>query len=52
MDQSERNLRIAELLQQWLAEDANDDQTDWPVLEQELLDSTMRCHEPEDKDFA
>jgi hypothetical protein len=42
-----RNLRAAELIRQWMIEDANDDQTDWPALERELQDSTFRCYEPE-----
>jgi hypothetical protein len=36
-----RNLKAAELLQQWMVEDADDDQTNWPVVEQELQDSTL-----------
>jgi hypothetical protein len=43
-----RNLKAAELLEQWMIEDADDDQTDWPILEQELRDGTLRCREPED----
>jgi hypothetical protein len=43
-----RNLKAAELLEQWMIEDANDDQTDWPAIERELQDSTFKCHEPED----
>ena len=43
-----RNLKAAELLEQWMIEDADDDLTDWPAIERELEDSALRCREPED----
>jgi hypothetical protein len=43
-----RNLRAAALLKQWMIEDATDDQSYWPILEQELRDSALRCQHPEE----
>jgi hypothetical protein len=44
-----RNLKAAELLEQWIEEaDAEDDQTDWPAIEKEIQNSDLRFFEPED----
>jgi hypothetical protein len=42
-----RNLKAAELLEQWIIEDADEDDSYWPALRKELLDSAMQCREPE-----
>ena len=47
-----RNLKAAALLKQWMIEDTDDDQSYWPALERELLDSTMRCRELEGNEFS
>jgi hypothetical protein len=43
-----RNLKAAELLEQWMVEDAADDQSYWPILERELQKSDIKFFEPED----
>ena len=43
-----RNLKAAELLEQWMLEDADDDQSYWPALERELQQSDLKFFEPED----
>lgn len=48
ISQRQRNQRAAGLLEQWLVEDADANQANWPLLEQELQDSALRCREPEE----
>ena len=43
-----RNLKAAALLKQWMIEDADDDQSYWPFLEQELCNSALRCQDSEE----
>jgi hypothetical protein len=43
-----RNLNAAALLKQWMIEDADDDQSCWPILEQELRNSALRCQDSEE----
>jgi hypothetical protein len=47
-DLRRRNLRAAALLKQWMIEDADDDQSYWPFLEQELRNSALQCQDPEE----
>jgi hypothetical protein len=43
-----RNSNAAALLKQWMIEDADDDQSYWPILEQELRNSALRCQDSEE----
>ena len=37
--------QAAELIQRWLDDDSGHDERFWPILEEELRDSRLRCRE-------
>jgi hypothetical protein len=47
----QRNLKAAQMLAQWIKEaetDSDEDQTDWPAVEKELLTNDLQFFEPEE----
>ena len=47
LSRHERYKRAAALLNKWEAASGNYDERVWPVIEEELRDSTLRCSEDE-----